>query len=102
MLLGPGVFPSVERTIRISAVAFPLWNYNWNQRGSQEAKTNMLPDITAQQEVESSFKAAELTIDITDKRASEALKYKDMINEQWMKSREATQVFFLWSDLRSD
>lgn len=53
----------------------------------------MLPDITAQQEVESSFKAAELT-DIADKRASEALKYKDMINEQWMKSREATQVFF--------
>lgn len=42
----------------------------------------MLPDITAQQEVESSLKAAELTIDITDKRASEALKYKDMINEQ--------------------
>lgn len=41
----------------------------------------MLPDITAQQEVESSLKAAELT-DITDKRASEALKYKDMINEQ--------------------
>lgn len=40
----------------------------------------MLPDITAQQEVESSFKAAELT-DITDKRASEALKYKDMIKD---------------------
>lgn len=72
----------MERTVRISAVAFPLGNHNWNQSGSQEAKTNMLPDITAQQEVESSLKAAEIMRDIEHKRASEVLRYKDVINEQ--------------------